>query len=156
MYHTFGVAVLFWGMLLLALTRRIWRECFLPLSCVYRINKMHCCLPILHQCIAAESMLITCLYWLMLFICTVFVPRCTFLLQYSRLRSLLQMRAYLCCLFPAGTGLKGMRVYRESMQGSKSMIWKGREGMFVAVSGLAQFFRCFSHQSGRKFQISLA
>lgn len=42
MYHTFGVAVLFWGMLLFSLTRRIWRERFLPLSCVYRINKTHC------------------------------------------------------------------------------------------------------------------
>ncbi len=53
------------------------------------------------------------------------------------------MRAYLCCLFPAGTGLKGMRAYRESMQGSKSMIWKGREGMFVAVSGFGPVFPLF-------------
>ncbi len=48
------------------------------------------------------------------------------------------MRAYLCCLFPAGIGLKGMRAYKESMQGSK--IWKGGEGMFVAVSGFGPVF----------------
>lgn len=139
MYHTFGVAVLFWGMLLLALTRRIWRECFLPLSCVYRINKTHCLFthssPV-HYCrINAYNLFVLAHVIYLYCICSPGVHSFC-----SRLRSLLQMRAYLCCLFPAGTGLKGMRAYRESMQGSKSLIWKGREGMFVAVSGLGPVF----------------
>lgn len=78
---------------------------------------------------------------------------------HSFLRSLLQMRAYLYCLFPAGTGLEGMRAYRESMQGSERTMWKGREGgcleSYRVLLGPV-FPTVFPINLGRKFQTSLA
>lgn len=114
--------------------------------CVYK--KGIVCLSILHQGIAAESKLITCLYWLMLFICTVFVP-----LLYIPFCGL-------CCrwelIFAVCSQLALVsRVWEHTGKVCREVyIWCGRRerGVFGVLSSLAwpSFPHCFSHQSGQE------